>query len=321
MIILKKEKIKNYNLTGSIHTLAIKSPGIIENVQEDVSNCITSSSQTKNNRQTSTSIINPNKLTGDVFTYSEFEMIFNTILAGAGIENYKIVRADMRFDNYDSKHYNTYAKLNRYLISALAVTYKIKNAYKTTNLFNQQQLSVAIKNEYFECENYDRAVKSKIVGNKTESAQSRLEERTTSRQWRHIYEKRKEEHLELTSDWSIHALKKEFTVGWFEKWNKAIKNLDLVQQTYNNELEKIYNADKNSFPCRFRSLTDFILQYQDCIFTRKQLINLFERLGVKNSTSRAKNHKQRYGLEFFSKADVQQAIEEIKRATNNYFEK
>ena len=61
-----------------------------------------------------------------------------------------------------------------------------KNAYRTANLFNQQQLSVAIKNDYFECENYDRAAKSEITENKTEPAQSRLEERTTSRQWRRI---------------------------------------------------------------------------------------------------------------------------------------
>lgn len=318
---MKKEKIEKYNLTGSIHTLAVKSPGIVEDIQKEVSDCITTNSRTKNNQQTSTSIINPNKLVGDIFTYSEFETVFNTILAGAGIKNYNIVRADMRLDNYDPEHYRVYAKLNRYLISALAVTYKVKNAYRTANLFNQQQLSVAIKNDYFECENYDRAVKSEITGNTAEPAQSRLEERTTSRQWRRIYEKAKIEKLEIISDWSIDALKKEFTNGWFERWDKAIKNLDLVQQTYNNELEKLYNADKNSYPCRFRSLTDFVLQYQDCIFTRKQLIDLFTRLGIENPIRRAKNHKQRYGIEFFSKADVKHAIDEVKRATKNFFEK
>ena len=317
---MNKQKLENYNLTGSIHTLSVKSPGIVEDIQKEVSNCITANSQTKNNQPTTTSIINPNKLVGDVFAYSEFETVFNTILAGAGIKNYNIVRADMRFDNYDPEHYRAYAKLNRYLISALAVTYKVKNAYRTANLFNQQQLSVAIKNDYFECENYDRAAKSEITENKTEPAQSRLEERTTSRQWRRINEKAKLEELEIVSDWNIYALKREFTDGWFERWDNAIKNLDLVQQTYNDELEKLYNADKNSYPCRFRSMTDFILQYQDCIFTRKQLIDLFTRLGVENPIRRAKNHKQRYGIEFFSKADVQRAIDEVKRATKDFFE-
>lgn len=315
---MNKNKLDNYSLTGSIHTLSVKSPGIIEDVQKEVSNCITANSQIKN--QTTTSIINPNKLMGDVFLFSEFEEVFNTILTGAGIKNYNIIRADMRFDNYNPEHYRAYAKLNRYLISALAVSYKMKNVYRATNLFNQRQLSVSVKNDYFECENYDRAAKSEITENRTEPAQSRLEERTTSRQWRRINDKARPEELEIISDWNTHALKREFTDGWFERWDKAIKNLDLVQKTYNDELEKLYNADKNSRPCRFRSMTDFILQYQDCIFTRKQLIDLFHRLGVENPTGRAKNHKQRYGIEFFSKSDVQYAINEVKRATTYFFE-
>ena len=317
---MNKQKLENYNLTGSIHTLSVKSPGIVEDIQKEVLNCITANSRTKNNQPTTTSIINPNKLAGDVLTYSEFETVFNTILTGAGIKNYNIVRADMRFDNYDPEHYRSYAKLNRYIISALAATYKVRNAYRTENLFNHQQLSVAIKNDYFECENYDRAAKSEITGNKTEPAQSRLEERTTSKQWRRINEKAKSKEMEIVSDRNIYALKREFTDGWFERKKKKKKNLDLVQQTYNDELEKLYNSDKISYPCRFRSMTDFILQYQDCVFTRKQLIDLFTRLGVENPVLRAKNHKQRYGIEFFSKADVQHAINEVKRATKDFFE-
>ena len=159
---MNQKKLDDYNLTGSIHTLAIKSPGIVEDIQEEVSNCIIASSQTKNGT-TTTSIINVNKLMGDVFRYSEFETVFNTILAGAGIDEYNIVRADMRFDSYDKEHYRQYAKLNRYLISLLAVTYKVKNAYRTTNLFSQKQLSVAIKNKYFEIEKYDKEIIFKFL--------------------------------------------------------------------------------------------------------------------------------------------------------------
>ena len=42
----------------------------------------------------------------------------------------------------------------------LAVTYKVKNTYRSTNLFTQKQLSVAIKNKYFEIENYDKEAES-----------------------------------------------------------------------------------------------------------------------------------------------------------------
>ena len=315
---MNKKKLDEYNLTGSIHTLSIKSPGMVEDIQEDVSNCIVSNSRQNQNGTTTTSIINPNKLIGDVFSYSEFEAVFNTILAGAGIRDYNIIRADMRFDNYEPEHYRQYAKLNRYLISMLAVTYKTKNNYKTNDLFSQRQLSVAIKNDYFEIENYDREAKSQNTENHEEPAKARLEERTVSRNWRNIYSKTIPEVG--SEDWNMKLLKKEFTDGWFQRWDKAIQNIDKVHKKYNDELEKIYKEDRNSYPTRFRSLTDFLIQYQDCIFCKAQMIDLLSRFEeVKNPKQRAENHKKRYGIEYFSKKDVQAAINEVKRATREFF--
>lgn len=312
---MNKQKLEKYNLTGSIHTLSIKSPGIVEDIQKDVSKCISSNSQTKNG-MTTTSVINPNKLLGDVFSYQEFQAVFNTILAGAGISDYNLIRADMRFDNYEPDHYKQYAKLNRYLISMLAVTYKVKNTYKTENLFNHKQLSVAIKNDYFEIENYDRAAKSELTENHSEPAKARLEERTVSREFRKLYEKCKADGEDI----NMEILKTEFTDGWFARWDKAIKNIDEVHKRYNDELEKIYKEDKNSYPTRFRSLTDFIIQYQDCIFCKKQMIDLLSRFEeVKDPKIRAENHKKRYGIEYFSKKDVEKAVAEVKRATEEFF--
>ena len=54
----------------------------------------------------------------------------------------------MRFDLFDHGSYEKYAKLNRWLISMLAVKYNVYNTYKTLHLFSQKQLSVAIKNKY-----------------------------------------------------------------------------------------------------------------------------------------------------------------------------
>ena len=294
---MNKKKLDNYILTGSIHTLSVKSPGIVEDIQDSVSECIIANTQTKKGK-TTTSIINPNKLSGDIFTYSEFEIAFGTILSGAGIDDYSIVRADMRFDNYDEEHYLEYAKLNRYLISALAVTYKVKNAYRTTNLFSQKQLSVAVKNKYFEIENYDKEAES----DGTDAAKSRLEERSKS--------------------WKDNDLKAEFVNHWFLRWDKAIENLSVVHTKYNDELEKIYREGKNAYPRRFTRLRDFLMQYQDCIFCKAQMIDLLSRLPgeCKNPESYAVNYKKRYGIEYFSKKDVAAAVKEIKRATMEFFE-
>lgn len=291
---MNKEKLNNYNLTGSIHTLEVKSVGLVEPMEE-VSKCITSTTQSKNGL-TSNSIINPNKLVGDVFSYNEFETVMQTILAGAGIDEYAIVRADLRLDSYDEKHYKDYAKLNRYLISALAVTYKLYNTYRTTHLFNQEQLSIAIKNKYFEAENYDKKAES----GGTDRATSRLELRSKSFQ--------------------DNDIKKEFIEKWFTRWDKALKNLDKVQERYNDELVRIYKDGKNAYPCRFLTLREFLMQYQDCIFSKKQMIDLIERIGeVKTPKNYAENYKKRYGIEYFSQKDIERAIAEVKRAILEFF--
>ena len=48
-------------------------------------------------------------------------------------------------------------------------------------------------------------------------------------------------------------------------------------------------------------------------------MELLELIGVDNAESRARNHKKRYGIEYFSKSDLKKAVEEIKRATEKFF--
>ena len=297
---MNKNKLHDYSLTGSIHTLEVKSSGEVTDIMEEVSNCITTRTSSGGGNKESRSIINPNKLYGDIFSYNEFETVFNTILAGAGIGEYTMVRADLRLDSYDQKHYKDYAKLNRYLISALAVTYKVKNCYRATNLFSQEQLSVAIKNRRFECENYDKQAEQ-LEKNGTDLATSRLELRS--------------------KDFQDNDIKKEFVDHWFTRWDKALKNLDMVQSRYNDELERLYNEGKNAYPKKFISLREFLMQYQDCIFSKKQMIDLLTRLGgeCKNPVSYAENYKKRYGIEYFSQKDIEYAIEEVKRAILDFF--
>ncbi len=311
---MKNEKRQNYSLNGSFHTLEIKSEETIPTDKNQVSNCI--ATRVNKAGTIATSVINPNKLNGDVFKFSDFKNVFNTILNENGICEYRISRADMRLDNYNSDHYLSFAKLNKYIISALALSYSVKNKYKTVELISENQLSIAIKNDYFQVENYDRAAKSEITGNTFEQAQARFEERSTGRQWRKL---NNGIHFSK-SDQNFQLLKKEFTAGWESRWKKARENLKLVQDTYNHELVKKYYKNKNSYPVQFRTLTDFLIRYQENIFTKMQMIDLLKKLGIKNAENRAKYHKQKYGIEYFSKADVDFAIREIKRATHSYFD-
>ena len=309
---MKLTKRNNYNLKASVHTAEVKSEDVsLIDGQKDYIKTVIS----KDGRQ-STSVINANKYGNDIFNYRRFREVFDAILTESGIIDYRLTRADMRLDNYDPTHYRAFAKLNNYLISALMVTYKVKNSYKTLDLMTEDQISIAIKNDYFEVENYDRGHKNIVTGNTKEIAQARLEERSKAKTWRKLND---EQLIYADSEWNMNMLKHEFTVGWSERWDKARKNLKLVQDTYNDELVKKYFDGLNARPVQFRTLTDFLIQKHDCIFTSMQMVDLLKRLGVTNAENLAKYHKKRYGIEYFSQKDVDYAIKEIKRATAQFF--
>lgn len=102
---MKCEKINNYKLTGSIHTLQIKSMDIPD-VPPQLQECISSSSTKKSNGKIEAiSIINPNKLIGDCHSFTEFEDCFSSILEECGVSDYNLMRVDLRLDSYDSDHY------------------------------------------------------------------------------------------------------------------------------------------------------------------------------------------------------------------------
>lgn len=307
---MNQEKLKNYNLTGSFHTFTVTTDGLFDEKSESLKDVYKSTINQDNTKTTTT--INLNKINGDLLSFDDFKEKFEIFRESIGMENYRFQRADFRLDSYDKEHYQAFSKLNKYLISAVALTYNVKNCYKTDGLFSHKQLSIAIKNDYFQLENYDRNAKSLITENHQETAQSRLEERTVSKEFRRLYS---DDHCRD----GMEILQDEFTVNWFSRWDKALENLDAVGLRYNDELEKIYHANKDAYPVRFRSITEFVMQYQDSIFSQKQLINLLQRLGVASAKERAKSYKKRYGIEYISKKDAKTAVEEIKRATLDYF--
>lgn len=283
------------------------------NIDTSIKDCISHVNSNTYSGRTYTELrVNPNKL-GDIFTFWEFKQRMEMIAKGAGIEHYQIVRADLRFDSYKHEHFEAYLKLHRLLISALAITYKVKNVYTTADLFTWKPLNVAIKNDYFQIENYDRERKSQNTENHLEPAKSRLEERSVGRQFREcVYTTGNLDPME--------ALRMEFAQNWVARWDQAIANIDLVYERSNIELAKIWRDGKNKKPVPFPNLTAFLCMYENGIYNRKQLVDLLERIGVSNPKIIARNHKARYAPEFFSKGDILRAVNEVKRATAAFFE-
>ena len=50
------------------------------------------------------------------------------------------------------------------------------------------------------------------------------------------------------------------------------------------------------------------------------LLSRFDEVGPNKAKTRAENQKKRYGIQYFSKKDIEVAINEIKRAILVFFE-
>ena len=248
-------------------------------------------------------LINPNKQgEGEslITKYSDFVKKMEHILesVGADLEEYDIVRADFCFNSRDISSYGTYQKIHRLLISCLAKAYKYKNSYVTHDLWDDERLSIAIKKDDSEVENYNKHRQS----DGTDESANRLEFRS--------------KRMSGTS------IEYQFMTKWFERLDKARESFDDVQNKCNDHLERLYKNDIAKPPKErnYLSLNAFLLQYKESIYTRKQMIDLLSRFDeVKNPTKRADKFKDKHRIEYFSQKDLEYIIEVLKEKTTRYF--
>ena len=121
--------LDDFKLTASIHTITIKTSATIEEIPQEFQAAVKCRSLQKGTQTQASILLNLNKISGDVYCYSRFKELFDMFLNSVGIDEYKITRVDMRFDLFDHESYEKYAKLNRWLISMLAVKYNVYNIY------------------------------------------------------------------------------------------------------------------------------------------------------------------------------------------------
>lgn len=248
-------------------------------------------------------LINPNKNGKSerlITKYSEFVEKMNFILnsLGADLSELDVIRADFCFNSTDKTTYNSYQKLHRLIISCLAKAYKYKNCYVSCDLWDFERLSVAIKKDDSEIENYNKDRQSEG----TDESANRLELRS--------------KRMSGTS------IEYQFMTKWFERLDKARKCFDEVQMESNNHLEKLYKKDLAKPPKErnYLSLNAFLLQYKEAIYTRKQMIDLVSRFEeVKNPTKKADKFKENHKIEYFSQKDLDYIIKVLKDKATEYF--
>lgn len=248
-------------------------------------------------------IVNANKTANGerlITRYSDFAGKVEQILESfeCTYEDMDIVRADFCFNSRDDS-FNDYQKLHRLLLSCLAIAYKYQNCYQSCDLWDYTPLSVAIKKDDSEAENYN---KYRASGGRDES-KNRLELRSRRM--------------------SGTTIEEQFLNRWFERLDKARMCFDAVQMKCNDHLEKLYKDDlaKPKRERNYLSLTAFLMQYRESIYTRKQMINLLSRFDeVVNPTKKADKFKEKHKIEYFSKSDLTHIINVLKKKTREYFE-
>ena len=304
---MRKSKRNNYdqviNLNG-IDTLSGYLPqkldnGNLKKVKTNVKQC--------NYRPTEDRtylLINPNKNREKeeklITSYSEFvskmDHIINSL--GADLDDLDIIRADFCFNSRDESTFEDYQKLHRLIISCLADTYKFRNCYVSCDLWDYDRLSIAIKKDDCEIENYNKYKQS----NGQDESANRLELRS--------------KRMSGTS------IKYQFMVKWFDRLDKAIEHFEDVQQKANMHLERLYKEDlqRDRKDKKYVSLTAFLVQYKESIYTSKQMIDLLSRFDeVANPQNRAKKFKEKHNIEYFSKRDLEHIVRVLKQKTLQYF--
>lgn len=300
---MDKKKLSNYKLTGSIHTLNIQVPGRVtvpEEMRQDGTAKVVYTPPKDRAKDLNTHIkINPNAMNGDLFSFGEYERSMQEIINRLEITEYRLSRADLRLDSLQEGFFQDYWKLHRYLISALALEYGVRNRYKTEDLISDDKLSLSVKGRGFEIEFYDKRAEMHGKG----IVMARLEERSLAR-----------------GEASLSDLAFEFGEAWKERWNAALQKLDYVQKVYNTYMHRHYREKVLAHGLK---VNEFLLINAENFFTRDQMIQFLTEVGnIDNPQKVAGNFKDRYSkkcnLEFFSKADCKHAIDEINRATDAF---
>lgn len=297
---MNTNKLESFTVKGNIHTVEIRVRNIICEPQDQNTNhkyfsCL---SQVKSDtgEVTSTCRINVSNFGfGEVLSISKFEEVVQQIIKIVGIEDYSYSRIDFKFDSNDGKDFEPYLKINKLLtlLFTLIFTIKSKNAVESSNLFTGDVHSIWISNNDIEIQFYDKT-------NQTEG------ERKCAR-----FELRKK-RLKACSPNLIYPY-------WRKRLDKLADQFEMLQQLINDKLIEVYQRDKNKTPSKFRNHNDFALQHQTVIFCHNQLVDLFQRMGLENSEVLARNFKQRYRIEYFSKKDIESFLVKYKNALKNYF--
>lgn len=300
---MNQEKLRSYELHSSIHTFSVRSNNqpIIPN--QISSTVVTTAYMAKTN--TWITRVNPNKFSGgDVFAYSEFMALANSLFNSMNIPDYTYWRTDIRLDSYED-NFKDYYKLNLLLINLFSMIFNDTNGEAIGHMLmcTKELTDISTRNQYWEVKYYNK----KFQTHDSDRAKARLEFRCLKSMVGH----------------PPHEIKE----IWFKKLDEIIPLYDELQEMCNKRLYIaykeycLYNGNAGN---EKDMLTRFLSVYSHgmTLFSRKQARAFFEMCGVEKSKI---NDRVEYicditQIEFFSNNDLKNYVEKIKLAMNDFFD-
>lgn len=247
-------------------------------------------------------IINLNKYADKKITrYSDFDFELNKLILENNVKNYQFKRFDLAINFYDDESFVNYYKLNNYLLNLISFKYKVRNNFATSDILVNDNHSIAIKNDMFQVEYYDKFKES----NGTDEVKTRLEFRKLRMNTRNS----------LTSD----------PMALCDYWCKLLSSLkneqnNLIEQINTKLVEKYFKYETHEK--QWKNIDEFIRTHTFSIFSSRQFKDLCIRFGMseEQAINKLKNYKRNNKIEFFGNAELKLYLKFLKKQIKNYYQ-
>lgn len=235
---------------------------------------------------------NPDKTAIDTSTLDGYKIALAYMLECTAVNAPVKTRLDFRFDLYTGNYADVF-KLNKLLLLLLAEKYDIKNRYQCIDMLTGELKTLCIKNQYIEAEAYNKAIQEPESG-----IACRLELRSKK-----LYDDEDEDGKELREleKWYVRIADATTAVNY----NKLIDGI-------NKHLLERYSELKAKKA--IATAAEFVTKYADFIFSTRQLVDLYKRMGFKNPNSAATQYKTKHRIECFSLNDLRNYAKTIRNS-------
>lgn len=239
---------------------------------------------------------NPDNTMLDTSTFEGYQEALDYMFNSSKLVDPVKTRIDFRFDYFNGKYADVF-KLNKLLLLLLAEYCDIKNRYQCIDMLTAELKTLCIKNQYIEAEAYNKAIQEPDSG-----VMCRLELRS-----KRLYD----DDAEATKE--LRELDK-----WFVRLANCTTpfNFDKLIQGLNENLMVQYREGQDRKA--FANTAEFVTKYEDFIFSTRQLVDLYKRLGYQNPNAQATKYKRSHRLECFSLKDIRNYAQSIRSSAEKF---